>query len=451
MHSSSDGRSTPLGRRQFIRNTATGLAATGLGLSALRAGAQAVAANDRIGIGLIGVGGRGSTLFGELWKRAQDPNSGLDVLAVCDVWDRRVQDRVNEAGGRVRGFRDYRELLQLPDLDAVTVATPDHWHSRITIDAMRAGKDVYCEKPLTLYWEQAKEVLAVSRETGRIVQCGAGSASDGNWWTAQDIVRAGGLGPLVWTQGGVFRNDPGGDWNWGIQPADPNKDLDWDLWLGWEYGLAPKIPYDPERFSRFRKYWDYSGGLATDLLYHTYAHLCIGLGNQKPFRVMGSGAFPVHGPENDHRETPTIFHILADFPTQHTLHLVASQEQTDGLGDLVRGQKASLSPGGPGLIVRPQDPFRDEMAELAKTLPCYEGAEQVTEQRDGKTVLTEIRVRSKYGWDHIGNWLQCIRSREQPTLNAERAYITQLPISLSVRSFREQRVLMFDPEKDEVT
>jgi len=450
VHTSEHPQSAPLGRRQFIQRAATGLAAAGLGLGAIRAGAQAVAANDRIGIGVIGVGGRGSYLFGELWKRAQDERNGIEVIGVCDVWDRRTQDRVNETGGKVQGFRDYRELLQMPNLDAVAIASPDHWHSKQSIDAMRAGKDVYCEKPLTLYWDQAKEVTAVSRETGRVVQCGAGSGSDGNWWTAQDIVRQGGIGPLVWTQGGAFRNDPGGDWNWGIQPADPNQDLDWDLWLGWEFGLAPKIPYDPERFSRFRKYWDYSGGLATDLLYHAYAHLSIGLGSQKPSRVVGSGAFPVHGPGDDHRETPTIFHILADFPAQHTLHLVGSQEQDDGIGDLVRGQKASLSPGGPGVIVRPQDPFRDELAEVAKTLPCYEGAKLVTEERDGKTVLTEIRVPSKYGWDHIGNWLDCIRSREQPTLNAERAYVTQIPISLSVLSYREQRVLMFDPEKEEV-
>jgi len=446
------GESRKIDRRGFLRKAAAGAAVAGALLSrGGRAYAGPVGPNERINLGCIGVGGQGSGLCRSLINRSKDPNSNLAVVAVCDVWDRRAQDMVNASEGKAKGFRDYRELLQVPDLDAVTVATPDHEHAKITIDAMKAGKDVYCEKPLTLYWYQAKEVARVSKETGCLVQCGATSGSDGGWWTARDIVAQGGVGPLIWTQGGAFRNDPGGDWNWGIQPADPNKDLDWDTWLGWRWNLAPNRPYDAERYSRFRKYWDYSGGLATDLLYHTYAHLCIGLNTPFPYRVMCSGGFPVHGPENDNRETPTIVHLLADFPDQSTLHLVGSQEQEDGLPDLIRGQKASLSTGGPGVIVRPQNPFRDAMMELAHTLDCYKGANLVTEKKGDQEELREIQVPNRYNWgDHMSNWLKCIRTREQPTLNAQRAYITQIPISLSVIAFRENRVVFFDPVKEEV-
>lgn len=383
-------------------------------------------------------------------ERSRDPKGAVQIVAVCDVWDPRTQDRVRETGGAAKSYRDYRELIANPAVDAVVIATPDHWHSMMAIDAMRAGKDVYCEKPLTLLWEQAKEVARVSSETGRVLQCGAGSGSDGTWWTARDVVKQGGIGPTIWVQGGAFRNDPSGDWNWGIQPCKPGVDLDWDMWLGHRFGRAPKRAYDAERYSRFRKYWDYSGGLATDLLYHTYAHLALAIDHELPYRVTANGGQPVHNLRNDRREVPTLFTIQADYPSQCSVVLVGTQECEDGLGDLVRGQKAVLSPGGPGLIVRPQGPFRKEMLDLANSLECYKGAEVVTGKDGDTTVLQEIRVPSRYGWDHMGNWIDCIHSREQPTLNAERAYKVMVPIGLSVVSFRQGRAVFFDPKREKV-
>jgi len=442
-----------MGRRDFLRNAAVGAAAAGLGLRSVGQ-AQAQGPNDTINIGMIGVGGRGSHLSRDLSNRIKNGRNAA-IVAVCDVWDVRAQaivDHVkNNNGTDAKRFRDYRELIETPDLDAVFIATPDHWHARISIEAMEAGLDVYCEKPMTLHWHEAKDVAEVAEETEAVFQCGAGSGSDGNWLTAGDIVREGGIGQLIWTQGGAFRNDPNGDWNWGIQGCDPETDLDWDMWLGHKFDLAEKRPYDPERYSRFRKYWEYSGGLSTDLLYHGYAHLIMGMVPQMPYRVMGAGANPVHTIENDNREVPTLFHILADYPLQHSLHMVGTQESTDGVPDLIRGQKASLAPGGPGVIVRPQGPFVSEMMDMANELDCYAEAELKTEERDGKTVLTEIHVPRRYDWgDHMDNWLNCIETREQPTLNARRAYLVQIPIALSVESYREGKVMFFDPDKERV-
>ncbi|MCX6358193.1 MAG: Gfo/Idh/MocA family oxidoreductase [Armatimonadetes bacterium] len=434
-----------IGRRDLLR------AAAAAGVAGAAGGAARAQANSRIGLGFIGVGGRGSWLFNDFIRRTADPAAGLDIVAVCDVWDRRAQDMARAAGGKPKVFRDYREVLAMKGVDAVVVATPDHWHSKITIEAMKSGRDVYCEKPLTLYWEQAKEVARVSRETEKIVQCGAGSGSDGAWWTARDVIKQGGIGPVIWTQGGAFRNDPSGDWNWGIQPCKPGVDLDWDLWLGWKYGLAAKRPYDAERYSRFRKYWDYSGGLATDLLYHTYAHLAIALDHELPTRVVAAGGQPVHNLTNDHREVPTLFTVTTDYASQRQCLLVGTQECEEGVAELVRGQKAVLSTGGPGVIVRPQAPFRDEMMSLARSLDCYRGAELVTHKEGDRTILDEIRVASKYNWDHIGNWVDCLRSRQQPTLNADRAYRVMVPIALSVLSYRSGRAMLFDPEKQELT
>ncbi|MGC8668966.1 MAG: Gfo/Idh/MocA family protein [Chthonomonadales bacterium] len=454
LHPAQDA-SKPPSRREFLKVAAAGAAAFGLNPSPVHASvkhsrsAASTQANSRIGIGMVGVGGRGTALFFDLLSRSRSVKD-VEIVAVCDVWDRRTQDRVRDTGGRARGTRDYRELLHMPGVDAVVIATPDHWHSRITIDAMRAGKDVYCEKPLTLYWQQARDVARVSADTKRVLQCGAGSGSDGNWWTAGDIVKQGGIGPVIWAQGGAFRNDPGGDWNWPIQPCKPGKDLDWDMWLGWKFGLAPKRPYDPERYSRFRKFWDYSGGLATDLLYHVYAHLAIALNHELPYRVTASGGQPIHNLKNDHREVPTLFTMLADYPSQSTLFMVGTQECDDAIPDTIRGQKAVLTPGGPGLIVRPQNAFRNDMLELAHTLECYRGAELVTHKNGDTTVLDEIRVPPRYTYDHMGNWLECIRTRNEPTLNAERAYRVMIPIALSVMAFRTGKDIYFDPAKQEV-
>jgi len=431
-----------LPRRKFL----AGAAAAGLGLASGRARAQA---GSRVGIGFIGVGGRGTALFGELLER-QRSRGDVEITAVCDVWDRRTEDRVRDTGGKAKGYRDYRELLANPAVDAVVIATPDHWHSRQTIDAMRAGKDVYCEKPLTLYWRQAKEVAQAARETGRILQCGAGSGSDGRWHTIRDIVKEGGIGPLIWAQGGAFRNDPAGDWNWPIQPCRPGVDLDWEMWLGHRWKLAPRRPYDPERYSRFRKFWDYSGGLATDLLYHTFAHIAFAFDHAFPYRVTANGGQPVHNLQNDRREVPTLFTIQADFPNQSTCVLVGTQECDEELEEVVRGQKAVIRLLGRRVLVKPQGPFRAEMLEMAQRMECYRGAEIETHKDGDKTVLDQISVPSRYSYDHMGNWLECIRTRQQPTLNADRAYRVMVPIALSVLAYRQGRAVFFDPAREEV-
>lgn len=433
-------------RRTFVLGALGGAAAAA---GARAHSAASTQANGKIGIGMIGVGGRGTALFHDLRKRAAEGES-IEIVAICDVWDRRTQDRVRETEGRARAYRDYRELLAQPGVDAVVIASPDHWHSKQTIDAMQAGKDVYCEKPLTLHLDQAKQVTKAAEKTGKLLQCGAGSGSDGAWWTAGEIVKGGGIGPVIWLQGGAFRNDPGGDWNWGIQPCKPGEDLDWDLWLGHKFGLAPKRAYDAERYSRFRKYWDYSGGLATDLLYHVYAHLALAVGHAAPYRVTANGGQPVHNLRNDKREVPTFFTIQADYPDQSTCFMVGSQECDDGIPDIVRGQKGVLMPGGPGLIVRPQGPFRGEMLDMAQTLECYRGAEVRTHKDGDKTVLDEIQVPRRYSYDHMGNWLECLRSRKQPTMNAEKAYRVMIPIALSVMAYRQSKVMYFDPRTESV-
>ncbi|MFQ6099349.1 MAG: Gfo/Idh/MocA family protein [Armatimonadota bacterium] len=404
-----------MNRRAFLRRSVAGAGIVGASAFGGPAFGTVLGANDRINLAVIGTGNRGTYHVKQLVKMAEKGDANISLMAVCDVYEPRMKRAVDISGAK--GFLDYTEVLKITDLDGVVIATPDHWHAKMTIDAMQAGKDVYVEKPMTLYWEEAKEVCAVQRRPDRVVQVGVQSASDDRYWKANEVIRSGGLGKLIWSTAGYYRNRPGGDWNYRIDPdADPKTNLDWKRWLG----PAPDRPWDPERYFRFRKFWDYSGGLATDLLYHSLAHIEIALGPEFPKRVVASGGIYAH----HDREVPDTFHVLIDFPSEHTVALFSTQANKTGVRELIRGEEATLSFEGPGVVVEPEEPFKDKRERL------------------------EIARQPRAG--HMQNWLQCMRTREKPHMDAETGYKVQVPISLSVRAYREEKVMRFDPKKQEV-
>jgi predicted dehydrogenase len=398
-------------RRDFLKQSAIAAAAAGM---YTMAPGRVLGANDRLNLGVIGCGGRATGLLQDLVNRSQNPEANLKVIAVCDIYEPRKQRAQQICGGQL--FHDYNDMLALQDLDAVVIGTPDHWHARISIDAMNAGKDVYCEKPMTLYWHEAKEVARVQRATGRVMQVGAQSCSEDRVWKARDVISNGGLGKLLWSQGGYSRNSRDGEWNWYIEPGASPQNLDWKRWLG----SAPQRPFDPERYFRFRKYWDYSGGIATDLFYHSLSHLEIALTPEFPKRVSAAGGiFIFHD-----REVPDTFHMMIDYPTDHTIVMTSSMGNREGTDDIIRGHEATLYFDDPGVVVRPEDEYKNERQEL--------------------------RIAQEPRSDHMTNWLECIRSRKQPHLDAQSGYRVMVAIALAVMSYREGRVIHFDPEKEEI-
>jgi len=430
-------KATGISRRQFIRRSAIGAAAVGAVGSTLSrpANARILGANDRINLGIIGVGGRGSAILGEMLALKETGTFNIEVVAVCDVYERRLQAAARRCKGKAYG--DYKELLAHPDLDAVAIATPDHWHARMSMDAMNAGKDIYCEKPMTLYWEEAKEVARVARETKRITQIGVQTASDPRFRRAHEVIAAGGIGKLIWSQTGSFRNDRSGDWNWPMDKnAGPDKTgpdrVDWKNWLG----SAPEHSWEPERFFRFRKFWDYSGGQATDLLYHALGHHEVALGFEFPKRVVASGGNYIFDLKNDNREVPDTFFVLIDYPTNHTVALVSTQVNQTRVPEVIRGQKATMTFSSERdgaerkstLIVTPEEPFKDEVRE--------------------QTVSFDSQPKGAY--PHMRNFLDCVRSRQECNLNAQAGYRVMVPIGLSVRAYRENKVMLFDPEKEQL-
>jgi len=398
-------------RRDFLKQSA--LAAAAVGMYSM-APPSALGANERMNLGVIGCGGRGTGLLQDLVERSQNPDAKMAVIAVCDIYEPRKQHAKEISGGQL--FHEYTEMLALDDLDAVVIASPDHWHARMSIDAMNAGKDVYCEKPMTLYWQEAKEVAQVQATTGRVMQVGAQSCSEDRAWKAREVISKGGLGKVLWTSGGYCRNSRDGEWNWWIDPQANPQNLDWKRFLG----SAPERPFDVERFFRFRKYWDYSGGIATDLFYHTLAHLEIALTPEFPKRVSGAGGiFAFHD-----REVPDTFHTLIDYPTDHSVVLTSSMANRQGVDDVIRGHEATLYFSGPGVVVEPEEEYKNERQRLE--------------------IPQEPRA------DHMPNFLECVRSRKQPHLDAQAGYRVMVAIALGVMSYREGKVFHFDPEKEEL-
>src|SRR5882762_1680206 len=266
-----------ISRRTFVKGS---VFATGASMIGMPARLRAVGANDRIRIGVVGVGGMGTGHVGSLVKKAEAEN--IQVIAVCDVYQRRVNRAKEICKGD--GYGDYRRLLERKDIDAVLIATPDHWHSKLSIDSMEAGKHVYCEKPMTHTVEQAIEVRDAVKRLKKIFQVGPNGTASDSYWKARTGIAAGRIGKPTWAHGSYNRNARTCLFNehQKIDPtAGPDKSgedfIDWDMWLGHKWGLAPKIAWNPEHFFRFRKYWPYNGGVATDLLYHKLAPLLIAM------------------------------------------------------------------------------------------------------------------------------------------------------------------------------
>lgn len=409
-------------------------------LSAL-APATALGANDRITFGCIGVGGMGTGHLGSLVKQGESEN--IRVGGVCDVYQKRVDRAVGIS--KAPAFTDYRRLLERKDIDAVLIATPDHWHGKITVDALEAGKHVYCEKPMTHTVEQAIQVRNVARRYPKqILQIGVQGTTSPRTWTTREIIEAGRIGKVTWAQGSYNRNARVCMFNqngqaYAIDPAagptaTGQDHIDWDMWLGHKFGLAPKIPYNPEHYFRFRKYWAYSGGVATDLLYHKLAPLLIGItgvNGQYPKRVTGSGGLYI---EKDGRDIPDVFMMTVDYPGEFSVFLTSALTNDSQLIDRIYGKYGTLeSPNDETVSLAANGDFGPEFSA-----------------KNGEQKEVRIVERKSDGFDHKRNFLNAIRKGEKVNCNAEVACATMVAIKMAVDSYRTSKTLLWNGEREQV-
>src|SRR3984957_10191562 len=392
---------------------------------------KVLGANDRIQVGIIGVGGRGSYLAGQFSEFGKSTNS-CQVAAVADVYEKRKKIAAEKF--KCDGYLDYREIINRADIDAVVVATPDHWHAAIALEALDHGKDVYLEKPMCHTIDEARHLSQTVKETKRVLQVGSQTTSAPQWHAAKKYIADGAIGKMVMSQGSYHRNSKDGEWNWPIdKEAGPDGKgenfIDWKMWLG----KAPKRPYDADRFFRFRKYWDYSGGIATDLFFHVVAPLNICWSEpQFPYRVMASGGRYVF--KND-REVPDTFNIMADYAKGHSLVLSSSMANSQHIPGSIRGHA--------GTIIMVEHGQFEGKTDFIEVRPERKVIDADYKSKWGDKPF-QIKVDEKPRWAHMQNFLDCVRSREKPTLDVDTAMRAQVTITMSVMAYREGRVLYWD-------
>lgn len=317
------------------------LAATSAAGMAPAATMKPFSPNDRIRVALVGAGGMGSS---DLSSALRCP--GVELAAAADIYQGRL-DRIKEAyGSHIFTTRDYREVLARSDVDAVIVGTPDHWHARIAIDSMNAGKDVYCEKPMVQKVEQGMAVVEAQKRTGRLLQVGSQYVSSLIYHKAQALLKEGAIGRLNMVEAWVDRNTAMGAWQYSIPPRLGESEIDWDRFLG----DAPKRPYEPIRLFRWRNYRDYGTGVAGDLFVHLLSGLHFATNSMGPTKVYASGGLR-HW--KDGRDVADVMLALIEYPerSEHsdfTLVLrvnLACGDDADGFGFRFTGDEGVMSCG----------------------------------------------------------------------------------------------------------
>jgi predicted dehydrogenase len=310
-----------LSRRTFLKNSSV---ATAAALTApVVLGAQEPQStpattppnvNERLRIGFIGCGGRaGNHLDSALQLQEQGK---VEVAAVCDVYNRNRDGFVRRTERRTerapKATDDYRDLITDASIDAVVIATPDHWHAKQTIDALKAGKHVYCEKPMTHSVQEAIDVWKTWKDTGRVMQVGVQSTSLPVWKDANERIRNGQLGKVLMYQTEYFRNSDMGQWRDYVLRRDMTpQNINWPMFLGTEFGLAPDMPFDRAKFIQWRRFWAFGAGMYTDLFVHRTTAMLVATGLRFPGRVVGAGGIFL---EYDGRDVPDVATVVADFP-----------------------------------------------------------------------------------------------------------------------------------------
>lgn len=385
-------------------------------------------ANDRVTVGHIGLGAMGSSNLGHALKLAND----VEPVAVCDVYEPALTKAVAaaaKAGRTVRAVRDFREILADKSIDAVCISTPDHWHAYMTIEACKQGKDVFVEKPSSVYVEEGRKMVQAARKYKRVVQAGTMQRSGGYFKKAAEIVQSGVLGDVTFCrtwQSGLVRKE-----RWG-KPADgPVPDgLDWDMWLG----PAPKVPFNRNRwgvgvttYPTFRYFWDYAGGAMTDWGVHLIdpVHQCFGEPMPTSISAMGDKLYV-----DDNAETPDTMMATFCYPKfvltyeSRTANPMPLLGPSGGNGTAIHGTDATLIVRRQGCYVIPND-------KSSKVAP-------LTLEKDAELAAMNV--------PHWQNFIDCIRTRQKPTSDIETCVRSSTACILANLSMRHQTWLDWDEQ-----
>ncbi len=442
-----------LNRRSFLKTAGVVTAGTFAGTTHFLASAQAqagrggaVAANDHIQIALIGAGGQGMY---DTRTAVQVP--GVKLVAVADCYQGRLDHSKEVWGSDVFTTRDYAEILARKDIDAVIIGTPDHWHKQASVDAMKAGKDVYCEKPMIHLYADGPEMIETARSTGRILQVGSQRVSSIVYGKAKELLASGAIGQLNMVTAHWDRNSSIGAWSYTVPPDASTESCDWPRFLG----TAPRIPFNAEHFFQWRKWRAYGSGVAGDLFVHLFSGTHFITGSHGPTRGMATGGLRFW---KDGRDVPDVMLALfdyTDFNLSLRVNFVDGGSESEGL--IFTGSEGTMEIGGGGVTVsrspREKAPglsigtFTEAMqkqiqAEYAEKYPAT--------HFQGEPPLAFERYQAPPGYsdsyDHFHNFFDSVRTRKPVVEDGVFGFRAAGAALLSNLSYEKGTVVGWDPE-----
>ena len=384
--------------------------------------------DEPIRIGVIGTGGMGTGHVEAFVNMNRAGKCQVQVVALADVCKLRVAAAREKAeaiqgSGTVGTYGSYKELLAQPDIHAVLIASPEHWHQQMAEDAILAGKDVYIEKPMTLRLAQALRLMKVMEANPeRVLNVGTQYVMLPSYAAARDLIRQGTVGKPVWSQTSYCRNSKDGEWLYDLDPKwEPGVNLDWDAWCG----PLGKAPWDPQVYGRWRRYRKYSTGIIGDLLVHQITPLIWAMDLGWPVRVTASGGHYIDKAMENHDQV----NLTIEFEDEHTMVVAGSTANEVGLETMIRGHKANLYVGGRNALMRPERLFGEELEE--RTIV----GDDIGDEQDA--------LRRK--------WLDCIHNREAPPSPVELGTKVMVIVDLATRSMWDRSAFGYDPKTRKVT
>lgn len=438
-------KSSPDNRRAFLKGSAaTGVAGT-LTASLVAPGRQAAAANagQRLRIGFIGPGGRGFGAHVRTLCELHGDGRKIDLVGVAEVYETQremVADYINEkTGTKPATYVDYRDMIEKENLDAVCIGTPDHWHHKQTIDALAAGLNVYCEKPMTKTVQEAFNVEAKWRASGKVMQVGVQSTSLPVWNQIRGLLQDGMLGKILGFQTEYFRNSNVGQWRYYKLLADMNpKKIDWDRWLGLEENLAPEMDFDRAVYKQWRRFWPFGSGMFTDLFVHRTTTMLKATGLRIPGRVVGAGGIYL---EYDGRDVPDVATVVADFNEGVQGLITATMcNQESRVNQLIRGHYGTFLLGN---------------GEKFDGFEFVPERRQVTSEGDKqKRVFTEQRIPTETVDNttkaHFSNFIDACEAGDPMACNnpPDLGAAAMAVVNLGAQSYRNGEVYFVDQQRE---
>src|SRR5579872_2193172 len=414
-------------RRNFIKRTA------GAALVAAPAVLPALGANNKVQIGWIGVGTRGYYVMQRMYAGNED--NAAAVVAVCDTYSghlARAKDQVETLGHNTpKTYEDYRDLLKDPDVDSVFISTPEHLHYPMFMAAIKAGKNIYVEKPLAHTIEQGEEMVKAAEKAGKVVQVGTQNRSNSLYKQAKEMVEQGMIGDIHYVRAFWYRNslDNNPAWRYAI-PDDTNpENTDWDKFLG----PAPKRPFDKQRYFQWRLYWDYSGGISTDLLVHQTDITNFVCGKVLPKSCMASGG--IYRWVNDDREVPDTLSAIYEYPDRfHINYSAYFGNDHYGYGEEFMGNEGTIE-----VLNR----------QILNFYPEKFGGKAPERVASRKEVHINLPGNDNKAVEaHVRNFIEAVQGKAKVIAPVEVGQQAAISGHLATLSYRNNKKIYWDAEKD---